>query len=339
MPTIRDVAAFAQVSISTVSHVINNTRSVDSAKVERVREAIRVLGYQPNSVARSLRHGKTSMLALIVPDNSNPYFAELARSIEDVGFAEDLGVVLCNSDGSPTKEEQYIRSLLGRQIDGYIFISTTNQVDHLRLLIDANMPLVVVDRRLDDLQVDQVFADNEQGGYLAGQYLIQQGHRQIACIAGPDDIALSADRLNGFRRALTEAQIDLPAEAIVRGDFRATGGQLAVKELLARDLPLTAIFATNDLMAIGAIRALRLAHIRVPEDISVIGFDNTMLSSLITPTLTTITQPIKEIARQSMTLLLRRLKHKAAEHTQVILPTTLVERESCCAISQASSPA
>jgi LacI family transcriptional regulator len=333
MPTIHDVALSAKVSISTVSHVINGTRYVDPEKVERVREAIRVLGYQPNSVARSLRHGKTNMLALIVPDNSNPYFAELARAIEDAGFAEGFGVILCNSDVSKEREESYVYSLLSKKIDGFIFIpSSDHSAKLLQTICEADVPVVIVDRKVADRSIDHVLTDNEQGGYLAGRYLLQLGHRHIGCIVGPENVTLSRDRLTGFRQALAEAQIELIDTHIVHSDFRATGGQVAMSELLRRDLQLTAVFAANDMVAMGALHTLRREHIRVPEDISVIGFDNIMFSSVFSPGLTTIAQPIKEIGQQSVALLLKRIKQRSLEPSYVILPTTLVERDSCCAI-------
>lgn len=331
MPTIRDVAIHAGVSISTVSHVINHTRFVDPETEERVRTSIQQLGYRPNSLARSLRRGTTNTIALIVPDISNPFFADLARAIEAAGFAEGYNVILCNSAGSAEKEEMYIRMLLSKQMDGFILVSSSSSPERIRILVEAEVPMVVLDRELGDhFPVDKILTDNEQGGYLAGQYFIQLGHRHIGCILGPADIILSADRLAGFRRALSEAGVELPDEAIAFGDFQYEGGQTAMAELLKRGHPLTAVFAANDLMAIGAIHSLHNAHLRVPQDISIIGFDNVLLSAIVSPSLTTIAQPIEEIGQQTISVLLKRIKQQTHAPTRILLPTVLIERESCC---------
>lgn len=331
MPTIRDVAFHAQVSTSTVSHVINGTRFVDPATKERVQATIRLLGYQPNSLARSLRRGTTNTIALIVPDNSNAFFADLARAIEDAGFAAGYSVILCNSDGSQEKEAAYIDRLLSKQMDGFILISSGQTEEPLHMIIQAKVPVVVVDREVGGLQVDQVLSDNDQGGYLVGRYLTSLGHRQVGCITGLPDLQVTIDRLAGFRRALREVQAELSIHAMVSGDFRYTSGQSAMSELLKRNLQLTAVFAMNDLMALAALRTLQDARIRVPEDISIIGFDNITLSNLVSPTITTIAQPVKEIGQTCVDLLLQRIQQEepGTESLRIVLPTTLVTRESC----------
>src|SRR3954463_6678462 len=269
MPTIREVAEQARVSIATVSHVINRTRFVDPETQARVHQAITALGYRPNLLARSLRRRETRTIGLLVPDNANPFFAEFARVVENAGFAEGYSVILCNSDRSEAKEETYIDVLLAKQVDGLIVMSSTDRVDLLQRVLDVGVPLVVVDRNLTSLAVNQVLIANEQGGYLAGKYLVELGHRRIGCIGGPSEGNPSWDRVLGLKRALAEAGLALPSAAIVTGDFRYTGGEAGMRTLLERDLGLTAVFASNDLMAIGAMMTLRHAGLRVPEDISV----------------------------------------------------------------------
>src|SRR5215218_7202424 len=236
MPTIREVAEQAQVSVSTVSHVINHTRFVDPETQERVRRAIKVLGYRPNLLARSLRRRETRTIGLLVPDNANPFFAEFARVIEDAGFAEGYSVILCNSDRSEAKEETYIDVLLAKQVDGLIVISSTDRIDLLQRVIDVGVPLVVVDRNLPDLSVSQALVANEQGGYLAGRYLVELGHRRVGCIGGPSEGNPSWDRVLGFKRALAEAGVSLLSEAIVSGDFRYPSGEAGMRTLLERNL-------------------------------------------------------------------------------------------------------
>src|SRR5215213_245766 len=332
MATIREVAEQAQVSVSTVSHVINSTRFVDSETQERVRQAISTLGYRPNLLARSLRRRETRTIGLLVPDNANPYFAEFARVIENAGFAEGYSVILCNSDRSEAKEETYIDVLLAKQVDGLIVMSSTDRVDLLQRVLDVGVPLVVVDRNLTNLAVNQVLIANEQGGYLAGRYLVELGHRRVGCIGGPSAGNPSWDRVLGFKRALAEAGVALPSAAIVSGDFRYTGGEAGMHTLIERDLGLTAVFASNDLMAIGALLTLRRAGLRVPEDVSVIGFDNILQASTMIPPLTTIEQPINDLGQATARLLLDQILKRTTEPTSLTIPTSLVVRDSCRAI-------
>jgi len=332
MPTIRDVAEHAQVSAATVSHVINRTRHVDPKTQERVRRSIKLLDYRPNLLARSLRRRETRTVGLLVPDNANPFFAELARVIEDIGFAEGYSVILCNSDRSENKEKVYIDVLLSKQVDGLIVISLADQSDLLQHVLDAGVPMVVVDRDPADLSVSQVLVANEQGGYLAGRYLGGLGHRRVACIGGPSDANPSWGRVTGFVRAMGEFGVALQPDAIVQGDFRYGGGQDGMHTLLARDLGLTAVFAANDLMAIGAMITLRSAGLAVPEDVSVIGFDNILQASTIIPSLTTIEQPVNELGKAAASLLLDQIRTRRTEPARLTIPTRLVERESCRAI-------
>jgi LacI family transcriptional regulator len=332
MPTIREVAEQAQVSVATVSHVINRTRFVDPETQARVRQAIQTLGYRPNLLARSLRRRETRTIGLLVPDNANPFFAEFARVVEDVVFAEGYSVILCNSDRSETKEETYIDVLLSKQIDGLILISSTDRSDLLQHVVDVGVPMVVVDRNPADVAVSYVLVANEQGGYLAGRHLIDLGHRRVGCIGGPSEGNPSWERVVGFARALGEVGPQLAPEALVQGDFRYGGGEAGMQALLDRGLGLTAVFATNDLMAIGAMITLRRAGLRVPEDISVIGFDNILQASTTIPPLTTVEQSVNELGQATVRLLLDKILKRTTEPACLTIPTRLVERESCRAL-------
>jgi LacI family transcriptional regulator len=329
MPTIRDVASHAKVSVATVSHVINGTRFVDPQTVDRVQGAINALGYRPNKLARSLRRNETSTIGLLVPDNSSPFFAKVARTIEDAGFVEGYSVILCNSDGSETKEAVYVDTLLSKQIDGLILISSGNSFAPLETINKARVPFVVVDRELGDLNVDQVLIDNEQGGYLAGKYLTKLGHRRIGVISGPEHLRLTDQRLNGFRRALAEVGRELPDEFIVAGNFHYPSGALAMKHLIERNLGLTAVFAANDQMAIGAMAYLHRLNFRIPEDFSIVGYDDIPEATIMYPNLTTVAQPVAEIGRLSIKLLLERIRQADMPARRIVLLTRLIERESC----------
>ena len=343
MPTMQDVADRAGVSISTVSRVINDGVYVDPSTKQRVQEAITALGYRPNLLARSFRRKETQTIGLLVPDNSNPFFAEIARVIEDVGFAAGYSVILCNSDLSPVKQAAYVDVLLAKRVDGLILtsnglIKATDGLDVIDRVVAAGVPCVVVDRDLEDGPVDQVLVDNHQGGYLAGEYLLGLGHRDLACLVGPSDLTRSAGRIAGFRHALADAGIDLRPDAIVRGNGRSDGGEAAMRELLDRDVPFTALFAFNDLMAIAAIGALQQAGRRVPDDVSVIGFDDILLAAAVFPPLTTVAQPVADMGRRSVRLLLDRIADREAPVSRIVLRTTLVERGSCQARTAMNDP-
>jgi LacI family transcriptional regulator len=328
MTTIADVARHAGVSVATVSHVMNRTRHVEPETAERVRTAIAALRYSPNSVARSLRRGETKTIGLLLPDNSNPFFASVARQIEDAGFVSGYTVILCNSDGNAEKEERYLSVLMAKQIDGLIFAGSS---DHARVFarLLPSVPAVLVDREIHSVHVDSVLVDHDHGGYLAGQYLVRLGHRRIGVIGGPRDSSSSPARLRGFVRALEEAGFDLPAEAVVDSDYHFAGGRLAMERLMEQAPQITAVFACNDLMAMGAIAALRSRGLRVPGDMSMIGFDDIPYAVTTWPPLTTIAQPVERIGTRAVSLLLERLSEPTAPSRREILAPVLVERESC----------
>jgi len=335
MPTIREVAQHAQVSSATVSHVINRTRFVDPDTQARVRRSIATLGYRPNLLARSLRRRETRTVGLLVPDNANPFFAEFARVVEDAGFAEGYSVILCNSDRSETKEQAYLDLLLAKQVDGIIVISATERTDLLRHVLELGVPMVVVDGNTAELPVSQVQVANEQGGYLAGSYLAGLGHRRVGCIGGPSGANPSWMRVVGFLRAMREAGVEVGPEAIVEGDFRYAGGQSGMQTLLERNLGLSAVFAANDLMAIGAMLALRGAGLAIPDDISLVGFDNIMQAATMIPALTTVEQPVSELGRAAVDMLFDQMLKRSLEPARFEVATRLVERESCRALPAA----
>jgi LacI family transcriptional regulator len=289
------------------------------------------LNYRPNVLARGLRRGETRTIGLIVPDNSNPFFAEIARIVEDVGFHNGYSVILCNSDGNLEKEAAYINVLIAKQVDGVIFIAAGSNHEHLSELTGAGIPVVVADRDIPHTLADIVLVDNERGGYDATRYLLGLGHHRIACVAGPSDLNPSADRVQGYRRALEQAGVRVREEWIVPGDFRFQGGEAAVEELLRLDQSPTAIFACNDMMAIGALRAIRGAGRQVPGDVSVIGFDDIPLASAVMPALTTVAQPMVELATLATQYLIAQIQDDdhVAPRQRTILDAKLVVRGSC----------
>ncbi|MCR4433609.1 MAG: LacI family transcriptional regulator [Caldiserica bacterium] len=326
--TIRDVAKKAGVSAQTVSRVLNQRPDVAPQTREKVLQAIADLNYRPSGIARSLRLKSTGTIGLIVPDSSNPFFAELGRAIEKTAFENGCSVILCNSDGDLERESFYIEALVSKQVDGLIIVGA-NRASRKNPILDGSLPVVVVDRDLNGERFDTVLADNLEGGKKGTSYLIALGHERIAFIAGPSGLPTSAARLRGYRRALEEHGIAFQKELVVSGDFRYQGSYRAMEKLLKLTPPPTAVFAANDMMAVGAIACIRDHYLRVPEDISVIGFDDIPLASFLNPKLTTIAQPRGEMGRMAVTMLMERLQDRNLPARRYVLPVTLVERESC----------
>ncbi len=330
MPTIRDVADAAQVSTSTVSHVINETRYVSPATRQRVLQAMAELKYSPNRLARSLRSSESMTLGVLLPNSANPYFAEILLGIEAACFDLGYNIIMGNANDDRDRELAYLQVLISRQVDGILLISTGAYNESVALLASHETPVVMVDRSADIPTVDEIFTANKDGGLLATNYLLQLGHRRIGCITGPSFLTPSAERVAGYYEALELAGIPVQDELVVTGNFQHESGYQACRRLLQLTPPPTAIFACNDLMAVGALCAIHEAGLRVPDDVSVIGYDDIPLADYTVPRLTTIAQPARQIGRMAVEQLVARLKkaHDAPPR-QEVLPVSLVERDSC----------
>lgn len=329
MPTMREVAQRAGVSPTTVSHVVNNTRYVSEEVRARVNAVMEELGYRPNALARSLRRGETQTLGLILPDSANPFFAEVGRSIEAAAFETGYNVILCNTEGDLEKESLYVDVLMKKQVDGVIFVAAGDHSGALQAILKRGGLVVVVDRDLAGVTLDTVLSDNYQGGYLATRHLIALGHRRIACIAGPSNLTPSAQRVLGYRQALEEAGLPFDEGLLLRGDFHPESGRQATHTLLARPQAPSAIFACNDMMAIGALRAAAERGMRVPQDLAVVGYDDIELASFTNPPLTTVQQPKDQIGKTAVRLLLERFVQRDLPPRRELLPSTLIVRGSC----------
>ncbi len=326
--TIRDVAARAGVAVGTVSNLITGTRYVRPETAERVRQAMAELGYRPNGVARGLRSNRTRTVGLVVPDNANPFFAEVAWHIEQVSIAMGFGTMICNTGGLAHLEASSMELLLEKRVDGIILVSTCGDLAGPEAAVAAGVPLVLIDREVGALPVDAVLVDNRQGGWLAAQHLLELGHRRVGCVAGPAALSSSVDRLEGFRDGLASAGVAVGDEQVVIGGFRLEDGYREALALLDRDPSMTAVFAANDLMALGVIRAAHDRGRAVPRDLSVVGFDGIGLSAVVVPRLTTVRQPLGEIARQAVETLTRRLADRERDVERLVLPVDLIVRES-----------
>ncbi|ORC57390.1 LacI family transcriptional regulator [Pseudomonas floridensis] len=336
MATIKDVAALAGISYTTVSHVLNKTRPVSEPVRLKVEAAIAQLDYVPSAVARSLKAKSTSTIGLLIPNGMNPYFAELARGIEDYCERNGFCVILCNSDDNPDKQRSYLRVLLEKRVDGLIVSSVGGDTTVAGGLMDVRTPLVIVDRELDGIEADMVRIDHEEGAYLATRHLLDLGHRRIACIGGPRNSLVAEMRLAGYRRAMQQACVEIAPGLAVHSEFTSPAGYEAAGGLLAGHKP-TAIFAGNDVIAIGVLRAAAERNISVPRDLSVVGFDDIEVSRYVSPALTTVGQSIMQLGETAAEMLLYRIAqpHASPVLKRLVTPCVVV-RESTAALNNAA---
>ncbi|MGW8374334.1 LacI family DNA-binding transcriptional regulator [Streptomyces sp. ODS28] len=328
MTNISDVARAAGVSPATVSRVFNGGR-VTAERAERVRAAAAELGFSPNRVARSLRTQRASVIGLLIPDIENPFFTALARGVEDAAQRTNLSLVLCNTDEDVEKERRYLDIAVAEQMAGVIVAAASRRRTDLSGPAARGMPVVAVDRRPRSAEVDAVMVDNQNGSEEAARHLLERGYRRIACIAGPAGASTSEDRLAGFRSALREAgAADEWIRAYTRhGDFRVEGGYAAMRDLLSlRERP-DAVFAANNMMAVGALQALREAGV-VPPRFGVLSFGDVPWAPLVQPPLTTVSLPAYEMGAQAATLLQDRLAGSDSPLHTVVLRTSLQPRDS-----------
>ncbi|MBP1964392.1 LacI family DNA-binding transcriptional regulator [Paenibacillus aceris] len=327
-PTIYDVAQAAGVSIATVSKVINATGRISDKTRKHVHSVMEQLKYQPSMVASALTGKSTYTIGLTLPDLANPFFAEIARSVEDRGHEHGFSVFICSTDNDPDKEVKYLSLLMQKRVDGMIS-ATRIQNDHfLKKLIQQNIPIALITGEMPTLAVDTVMVDDYLGGFQAGNHLVELGHRQIAILVEDMDNMSNRERIRGCKQALGNAGLQVEEHLIATGGFTVETGQKAMLQLLQLEDRPSAVFACNDLLAIGAIRAAREAGMQLPNDLSVVGFDNTILATLIDPPLTTIAQPIQEIGRRAVDLLVQEIKGEKVLKQRVVLLPELVLRNS-----------
>lgn len=336
MVRMKDIGTAAGVSATTVSHVLNNTRPVNAETAARVRQAAKELGYRPNSLARSLRRKESLTIGLIVPDIANPFFAEVSRGLEDASFRAGYTVILGNAGGDPEHLRRYVNVLASKRVDGIVIAPGTMQPGVIGDFGDSDIPLVLVDRDVPGLDSDTVLADYPSGGRQVVDLLISLGHRRIACVAAPAvSRSTSPSRLHGYRSAMQEAGLDDPALCLLIDDLPGAppatefeAGFRATAQLLASDSRPTAVFLTNDLMAVGALRAAADAGLAVPDDLSIVGFDDVEPSRYASPPLTTVSQPRLAMGELAAELIIDRMQHRHRNPTRRVLEVSLVVRQS-----------
>lgn len=334
MPTIRDVAERAGVATMTVSRVINNSGYVSDATRAKVEAAIEELGYIPNMLGPSLRFRQTNTLALIVVDITNPFWTIVARGVEDAAQEKHYNVILCNTDESLKKQDQYLTMLLKRRIDGILFVPADDRLASVDLIQKQKVDVVLLDRRIAGVEADIVRGDSFGSAYQLAEHLIGLGHKHIAVLAGPQNISTSIDRVAGFRQAMSEAGLEHNFDNVYWGSFRHNPGDTAKQALQSSPRP-TAFMAVNNFIAYGALQVFAQEGLKVPGDVSLVTFDDFPASINPTPFLTEAVQPAYEMGFQATQLLLARLQDKGPENRQeIVLPTEIVIRQSTAAPKQ-----
>jgi LacI family transcriptional regulator len=330
VPTIEDVAKRAGVSLGTVSRVINDKKNVNPSTREKVERAVAELGYVPNLAARSLRSKQTYALALLVPDITNPFWTTVSRGVEDAAQSGGYSVLLCNTDENLEKQLSYLDLIIRQRVDGVIIAPFDTDAVHLKKLLDQNIPAVLIDRRITNWDGDAVYADSISGSIAIIQHLIRLGHRRIAMISGPQGTSTAQDRLAGYTLALKKAGIPVDPRLIKRGEYRSSSGEALTLEILDEGLAPTAIFAANNVIAMGVLEALEKRGLEVPKDVALVCFDELPDASRLFPFLTVVAQPAYDMGMNAAQLLISRLSADAGlKPRQVVLPPRLILRHSC----------
>jgi LacI family transcriptional regulator len=333
--TITDVARAAGVSTATVSRVLNSHSQVDPRLAEAVRRTVKELNYRPSRVARTLRTRQSRVWVLIISDVRNPFFTDMVRGVEDIAYSAGYSLVLCNAEEDLAKETSYLELAVAENVGGVI-LTPVGSATNLAPLMQLGVPVVLADRSLSPPFVDSVTVNNAAGAYAAIDHLITGGYRRIACITGPLSKTTGSERYVGYCEALKDADLAEDERLVRVADFREAGGQRAMQELLALDDPPDAVFVANNVMTIGALQAIAKAHLEIPRDIAVIGFDDMSWSSLLRPPLTTVAQPTYDLGVETGRLLLSRLEGYSGAARTVVLSPSLVVRASSAAKSPAA---
>jgi LacI family transcriptional regulator len=325
--SLRDVAKAAKVSVGTVSNVLNRPEVVAPETLARVQATIKELGFVPNGFARHLRSGQSRTLGLIVPDVANPFFTEVARGVEDAASKRDYAVFLCNSDESATKEDRYVNVLIQQQVRGVLITPADMKSDRLEVMRERGIAVTLLDREIKGRKQCSVSVDDVHGGQIAIEYLAGLGHKNIAWVCGPESIPQVADRGAGVTKAAKVAGAKI--ETVRVPLMNAAKGEEAAKKILDLDVMPSAIFCANDLLALGVMRALLANKVRIPEQVSVLGYDNIEFAPSAAVPLSSIAQPSYQMGVTAADLLLNECEDgENHEHQQIRFQPQLVERAS-----------
>ncbi|QXM06286.1 LacI family DNA-binding transcriptional regulator [Crassaminicella indica] len=328
--TIKDIANEAGVSIATVSKILNKKDDNISEKTrQKVLAIIKEKNYIPNTIARSLVTKQTKTIGLVIPDITNPFFPELVRGAEDCASACGYNIFFCNTDDKIEKEEKYINMLVEKMVDGIIFTQSANNNEGFNHLSQIKKPMVLIDRDVDIPNIKgKVLVDNFNGACEGVKYLIKSGYKKIAFISGPFSTKTSLDRLEGYKKALEENNLLFDKELVLEGEYKEEWGNKAIGILIRNKILFDAIFCANDIIALSAMKSLKEAGMRIPQDVAVLGYDDIYMAKLTDPALTTIRQPNYEMGYEAVKLLVEILENEKVENTLIRLNTELVIRQS-----------
>lgn len=328
MATMKDIARIAGVSLSTVSHVVNNTRFVSEEIKQRVQKVIDELNYKPSLVARSLKMKETNTLGMLVTASNNPFFSEVVRHIERYCERHNYHLILVNTDGNSENLNKHLERLLAKQVDGLLLMCTEPKDLDPQIMANIRLPMVVIDWWLQPLNADLVHENSELGGYLATKALLDAGYQKIAVVTGEILKPITANRLEGYKRAMLEQNLQIQPEWIIESHFSYESGVNAGRQLLALENRPDAIFAMSDTIAIGLYQTLLQAGLRIPQDIAVIGYDNIELAQYLAPPLSTIHQPKARLAKNAVEQLVSRIRQPDKPLENIQLTPELVVRGS-----------
>lgn len=327
--TLKDIAERVGVSKATVSMVLNNKNiNVSKSTREKIFKAVEELNYIPNYVARSLSTNKTETIGIILPDIENPFFSQISRAIEDAASRFNYNIILCNTDNKEHKEEQYIKLLISKSVDGIIFLTGVGKEESVNLLNNNNIPFVLVDRYMEKQeQFNGVYCLNEEGVEQGVDYLLEKGKKNIAFVTGPMELTVSKKRLDGYKKSMLRKGL-YKDNLVFKGDFTTETGMKVTEDIIKSNIDISAIFYSNDAMALGGMKALLRAGYKIPEDIAIMGFDNITISSLVEPELTTVGQPIYHMGKEACELLISVIENKNQKkeiyfHTELIIRDTV----------------
>lgn len=328
MPSIKDVAEQAGVSVATVSRVFSNRPHVRAEVRENVLAVAAQLGYRPSRIARNLRNQSTHIIGLLVSDVRNPFFVEIARAIEDVANSHQMSVFLCNTDENPEKEQTYLHTLLDELVAGIILVPTQEKVEKFRFLLESGIPIVTIDRGIEGAAVDSVTSDNLQSAYQLTSHLIDRGHKQIGAVIGLENSTTGRERLQGFKLALADHGLTVNPDLIQCIDPTEKASEPIVSRWLTSATPPSAILSGNSLITMGVINAIHKAGLSIPEQIALAGFDDTIWMPHIGHGITVISQPVYEMGRSAAELLFQRMAEPSRAPREIMLKGKLIVRGS-----------
>lgn len=326
--TIKDVAKYTGLSIATISKYINGGNVLEENR-KIIDEAIKALDFKVNEIARGLKTNKTMTIGVLIPDFKNIFFTTIVSNIENVLIQNGYSTIICDYKNDTGLEKEKFSFLVNKQVDGIIIIPQSDEVGHLREQLRKNMPLVLVDRALEDVECDTVLVDNMNASYNAVEHLITRGHKSIGIISGPENIFTSTERLKGYIRVHEDYSMKIDESLVKTGNNDIESGYACLNELLDLEVPPTAVYVTNYEMTLGAIMALNERNVKIPDELSVVGFDNLHLARIVKPSLTIVVQPMEQIGEVAANTILRRLRGDMSNYPSMVrLKTELMINQS-----------